>query len=103
MGLVKLDDNNFETEVKQGITLVDFYADWCGPCKMIAPTIEQLANELSDVKIAKLDVDAAPKTAQKYNVMSIPTLIVFKDGEVVDQKMGFMTKDQVESLINSAK
>ena len=103
MAIVKLDDSNFEAEIKEGITLVDFYADWCGPCKMIAPFVEQVAQEVSGAKVAKVDVDKAQATAQKFNVMSIPTLIVFKDGEVIDQKMGFMTKEQIEALIDQAR
>ncbi|MGL4382347.1 MAG: thioredoxin family protein, partial [Bacilli bacterium] len=69
MAIVHLDNDNFKNEIKEGITLVDFYADWCGPCKMIAPIVEQLASELSDVKIAKLDVDHAQAIAQEYGVM----------------------------------
>ncbi|MDR1781589.1 MAG: thioredoxin [Bacilli bacterium] len=99
MSIVKLDSNNFNDEIKSGVVLVDFYADWCGPCKMIAPYIEEVANELSDVKVGKLNVDEAQDIAQKYNVMSIPTLIVFQDGEIKNQKMGFMTKDQIIALV----
>jgi thioredoxin 1 len=100
MSIVKLDSNNFNNEISEGITLVDFYADWCGPCKMIAPYIEEIANEVSGVKVGKLNVDEAQAIAQKYNVMSIPTLILFKDGEVSDQKVGFLTKDQILKLIS---
>lgn len=102
MAIVKLDSNNFDTEKIEGLTLVDFYADWCGPCKMIAPFIEQVANE-TDIKIGKLDVDHSVDIAERYNVMSIPTLILFKDGEIVEQKMGFMTKDQILTMIEQAK
>lgn len=101
--LVKLNSENFNNEIAQGITLVDFYADWCGPCKMIAPYIEQVATEATDVKVAKLNVDEATDIAAKYNVQSIPTLIVFKDGEVADTKLGFMTKDDILSFVEGAK
>lgn len=103
MALVKLDDKNFKEEIATGITLVDFYADWCGPCKMIAPFVEQLANEETDVKIAKLDVDSAQAIAQEYDVMSIPTLIVFKDGQPVNQQVGFASKEQLKNMIDQAK
>lgn len=103
MEVVKLDSNNFKESISDGITLVDFYADWCGPCKMVAPFIEEVAQEVEDITIGKLDVDASADIAQNYDVMSIPTLIVYKDGEVVDQKMGFMTKEQIVELIDKAR
>lgn len=103
MALVKLNDDNFKDEIASGVTLVDFYADWCGPCKMIAPFVEQLAEEETDVKIAKLNVDEAQKVAMEYEVMSIPTLIVFKDGEPVKQQVGFAAKEQLKNMINEAK
>ncbi|MEG0363993.1 MAG: thioredoxin [Erysipelotrichales bacterium] len=103
MALLKLDDTNFSNEIATGVTLVDFYADWCGPCKMVAPIVEQIANEVEGVKVAKIDVDKAQATAQKYNVMSIPTLIVFKDGQPVDVQVGFAAKEQIEAMINKAK
>lgn len=103
MAIVKLNSANFNEEIKSGITLVDFYADWCGPCKMIAPFIEQLANEDTGAKIAKIDTDESQDLAERFGVMSIPTLIVFKDGEVVAQHMGFAAKPQIEALIEKAK
>ncbi|WP_423364484.1 thioredoxin [Mycoplasma sp. P36-A1] len=101
--LTKLTSENFNNEIAEGITLVDFYADWCGPCKMIAPYIEEVSNEATGFKVAKLNVDEVSDVAIKYNVQSIPTLIVFKDGEAVNTKMGFMTKDQILELVDSAK
>ncbi|MBW6431764.1 thioredoxin, partial [Patescibacteria group bacterium] len=84
MSVVILDDKNFSKEVLEhkGSVVVDFYADWCGPCKMMAPIFEEAAAESKDVKFGKLNVDTARDMAMKYGVMSIPTLIVFKDGEV---------------------
>jgi len=93
----------FKNAVKSGVTLVDFYADWCGPCKMIAPVLEQLSTEFEGkAHIIKLDVDASPDIAQSFGVMSIPTLIVFKDGEVVGKVVGFQQKAQLADLINRA-
>lgn len=91
-------DQNFETEVLKSDlpVLVDFFADWCGPCKMMAPVIEELAGELKGkVKVGKLDVDENPETAAKYGVMSIPTLILFKKGEVAKTLIGFSSKEEI--------
>ncbi|MGP4071347.1 thioredoxin [Piscibacillus sp. B03] len=100
MAIVNATDQNFNEEVSDGLVLVDFWAAWCGPCKMIAPVLEELDAEMSDqVKIVKLDVDENQETAQKYGVMSIPTLILFKDGEKVDQTMGFQPKDALEQFV----
>jgi len=95
-------DANFKDEVinSELPVLVDFYADWCGPCKMIAPIVTQLATELEGkVKIGKLDVDANGGTAQTYRVMSIPTLLIFKGGEVVDTIVGAVPKNQLEAKL----
>ena len=97
-------DDNFEEEVlKSDIpVLVDFFAEWCGPCKMQGPIVEELAGEYEGkVKIGKLDVDAAPKTAQKYGVQSIPTIIVFKGGEEADKAMGFQSKEALKSKLDA--
>ncbi|UTR11309.1 MULTISPECIES: thioredoxin [Evansella] len=101
MAIVNATDQNFSTETSEGVVLADFWAPWCGPCKMIAPVLEELDGEMGDkVKIVKLDVDENQETASKYGVMSIPTLLVFKDGEVVDQVVGFQPKEQLASLLN---
>lgn len=96
---------NFETEVLKAdrTVLVDFYADWCGPCKMMAPTIEQLAEELADIAvIGKLNVDDSEEIAAQYGIMSIPTLVVFKDGKAVNKVIGVQTKEVVEKMIREA-
>ena len=97
-------DENFNQEVLSSDipVLVDFYADWCGPCKMLAPTIEALAAEFEGkVKIGKLNVDNAPDTAQKYGIMSIPTLLYIKNGEGVNKSIGVVAKSEIEQVLNS--
>lgn len=97
-------DENFNEEVLSSNipVLVDFYADWCGPCKMLAPVIETLAAEYEGkVKIGKLNVDTAPDTAQKYGIMSIPTLLCFKNGEIVNKTIGVVAKSEIEQTLNS--
>ncbi|MBA2173397.1 thioredoxin [Halobacillus locisalis] len=101
MAIVKGTDQNFTDETNDGLVLADFWAPWCGPCKMIAPVLEELDEEMSDqVKIVKLDVDENQETAGKFGVMSIPTLLLFKDGKVVDQVIGFQPKEQLAELIS---
>ena len=98
MSALHLDTKNFEAEVvkSSGPVLVDFWAEWCGPCKMLSPIIDQLAVELQGkMKIAKVNVDEAPDLAGQFNVMSIPTLLIFKNGEAVDQIVGAMPKDKL--------
>ena len=99
-------DKNFEAEVlKSDIpVLVDFYAEWCGPCKMMSPVIDELAKEYDGkVKIVKLNVDENQETAGKYQVMSIPTLFIFKGGEIAEQMVGFQDKNSLKDRIDSVK
>jgi thioredoxin 1 len=103
MGLTEFDDNNFEQEVLQSNVpvLVDFWAPWCPPCRQIAPVVEQLAGENSGtIKIGKLNVDEAPASAQNYGVSSIPTLMLFKNGEVVNRLVGLQPKSRLQEAIN---
>lgn len=101
--LLYLDDANFEETISKGVTLVDFYADWCGPCRMIAPIIEELSNELhGTAKIAKLDVEKAQNTTATFQVTSIPTVIIFKDGKEFKRVVGLRDKETLKGIINSA-
>lgn len=103
--VVQLSDDSFESEVLKSSTpvLVDFWASWCAPCKAISPVIDGLAAEYEGkVKIAKLNVDENPATPGQYGVRGIPTLILFKDGQVIDQVVGAVPKNQLEGLIKKA-
>ncbi len=102
--LVKhITDADFQATVATGVTLVDFWAPWCGPCKMIAPVLEELAGELGGkAQIVKINVDDNPQVAGQYGIMSIPTLLLFKDGKKVDQKVGALPKPALKSFIEAA-
>lgn len=97
--LKKLDSNSFKNEISTGTVLVDFYADWCGPCKMIAPTIEEIANERTDITVGKINVDNDADIAIKYGVSSIPTLIVFKDGKPTSKVVGYRQKEDILAML----
>jgi thioredoxin 1 len=101
---VTLTDENFETEVLQSDVpvLIDFWAAWCGPCRVIAPTIEKLAADFEGrAKVGKLDVDNNPQTAMRFGIRSIPTLLFFKDGRVVDQTVGIMQERQLADKLDA--
>lgn len=100
MATIKVNDKNFEQSIEKGIVLVDFWAEWCGPCRMIAPILEEISNEIKEVTIAKLDVDKNLETSAKYGIRSIPTMIIFKDGKVVDGITGAVPK---QVLVNKLK
>jgi thioredoxin 1 len=105
MGVAKVSDSDFEAQVLKSAepVVVDFWAEWCGPCKMIAPALEELAGSMNGkVKIVKLNVDENPATAAKYGIMSIPTLMLFKNGELASRQVGAAPKQKLEAWINSA-
>ena len=92
--------DEFNEFIKNECVIIDFYATWCGPCKMQAPVLEELENSRSEVKIAKVDVDKLQSLAQRYGVMSIPTLLLFKNGELIDKKIGFTALPLLTEWIN---
>ncbi len=102
MSALHVTNENFEAEVlkSEKPVLVDFWAAWCGPCQMLLPVIEELAGEVTDAKICKVNVDEEPELAEKYSVMTIPTLIVFRDGKPAEKSIGVISKEQILKLIH---
>ena len=103
---LELTDQNFKAEVIESdkITLVDFWAPWCGPCQIMGPVIEQLAKEVGDkYKVGKLNVDESPQTSQEYGILSIPTLAIFKEGKAVKQMTGVQEKESLKAELESVK
>lgn len=103
MSIHNVTDNNFETEVLKANepVIVDFWAEWCGPCKALSPLIDELAGEKDNLKVVKVNIDEAPEAPTKYGVRGIPTVMVFKDGEVVDTRVGGMSKQQLSDWVDS--
>ncbi len=101
MALSALTNDNFGESTKSGVCVVDFWAPWCGPCRMIEPSIKELAEEITEANFFKLNVDEAQQIALQFGVMSIPTIIIFKDGEVKDTIVGVMPKGQLKDRIKS--
>ena len=102
--ITEVNDGNFKEEVLDydGVVIIDLYADWCGPCKMMSPIMEELAAETQDqVKVAKMDVDNSAATAARFNVLSIPTILIFKKGELVDQQVGVTPKQILQEKLAS--
>ena len=101
--ILEVNDDNFAAEVEgnQGLSMVDFWATWCGPCRMVAPIVEELAQEYQSkgLKVGKMDVDANPSVPSKYGIRSIPTILFFKGGELVDQVIGFVPRPHLEEKI----
>lgn len=101
MSVLVIDQNNFENEVLKSDrpVLLDFWASWCGPCRMVSPIIDEIAQEHPEIKVGKVNVDEQPELASAFQVMSIPSLFVFKDGKVVNQSMGAQPKSQILSML----
>lgn len=95
----QITDKEFDESIKTGKVLVDFYAEWCGPCKMLSPVVDELSEELTDITFFKLNVDESDEVVRKYNVMSIPTLLVFENGELKNTSVGFKNKDEIKGLL----
>ena len=103
MAVAVTTDQTFEQDTQKGVVLTDFWATWCGPCRMQSPVVEALAEEMGDqVTFNKLDVDENPATAQKFRIMSIPTLLIKKDGQVVDQVVGYHSKEQLKQVLEQS-
>lgn len=101
MSVLKITESNFQSVVLESnkTVLLDFWASWCGPCRMLSPIIDEIAGERSDIKVGKVNVDEEPELASQFKIMSIPTLLVIKDGKVINQSMGVIPKEQVLSLL----
>ena len=101
MSVENIDNESFEEEVlnSQKDVLIDFYADWCGPCQMLAPIVEEVANENKNIKVCRINVDDNQELAMKYEVMSIPTLVVIKEGKEIKRKIGLISKDEILEML----
>lgn len=101
MSTISITKNNFRQEVLNSDkpVLLDFWASWCGPCRMVAPSIEAISQERSDIKVGKINVDEEPELASQFRIVSIPTLVVMKDGKIVNQALGFRPKNQILSML----
>ena len=101
MSVLTITKENFESEVLRSDkpVLVDFWATWCGPCRMVSPVVDEIAAERTDVKVGKINVDEQPELANQFRIMSIPTLLVFRDGKVVNQAVGVRPKNMIEAML----
>lgn len=101
MSVIKINKENFASEVLNSNkpVLLDFYADWCGPCRMVGPIVSEIANERSDVKVGKINVDEQPELAAQFQVMSIPMLAIIKNGKLENQVVGYRSKEQIEAML----
>lgn len=104
MSVIKITSSSYETEVEKSDkkVLIDFWADWCGPCKMMSPVVDAVAQEMPDIKVCKVNVDEEPDLARRFNIMSIPTLVVIKDGKIADMSVGLTDKSALMQMIKNA-
>ncbi len=100
MEVVEIKENEFNDKIKSGKVLVDCYADWCGPCRMLSPIIDELASSRDDTSFYKLDVDDAESICREYGIMSIPALLLFKDGKLISKSIGLKQKEELEEMLN---
>ena len=103
MAVINGSQEEFNNLVSEGMVLVDFYATWCGPCKMLGPVLEDLASDRDELKVVKIDIDQNNDLAKSYGVMSVPTLILFKNGNMLDKQVGFMPKELITKWIEENK
>lgn len=96
-------ESNFQDMTSQGLVLVDFFATWCGPCKMLGPVLEDMASDRDSIDIVKVDIDESMNLARQYGIMSVPTLVLFKEGQVVAQTSGFQPKESLQKFIDDHK
>lgn len=101
--LVHLENEDFNEMIKDDLVIVDFYANWCGPCKMLSPVLEEISSLRGNIKVVKVDVDKHNDLARKYGIMSIPTLMYFKNGNLEKSSLGYVTKDEIEENINNLR
>ena len=101
MAVITITKENFQSEVVQSDkpVLLDFWAEWCGPCRMVSPIVDQIADERSDIKVGKINVDEQPELAQQFRIISIPTLVVMKDGQIANKAVGAMPKEEILALL----
>lgn len=104
MAVTKITSATYETEVEKSDkkVLIDFWADWCGPCRMMSPVVDEIAEEMPDIKVCKVNVDEEPELARKFNIMSIPTLVVIKGGNIADTSIGLIGKSELIRMIKNA-
>ena len=101
MPVVRINKDNFQSEVtdSKNAVLLDFYADWCGPCRMVSPIVDEIAEERADIKVGKINVDEEGELAEKFDIVSIPSLVVMKDGKIVNQAVGALPKEQILAML----
>lgn len=99
MEIIHGNETNFNDMIQDELVLVDFFATWCGPCRMLGPVLEELANDRNNIKIVKIDIDESASLAKSYGIMSVPTLLLFKNGKLVNQRSGFMQKEELTNWI----
>lgn len=101
MSIITVTKENFQSEVlnSSNTVLIDFWAEWCGPCRMLSPVVDEIANEQTDIKVCKVNVDNEPELATQFGVMSIPTLVVIRDGKVVNQSVGVQSKENILTMV----